>query len=137
MHPVAKAIVRHADRAGAPPIVAGDFDATPDSASIRFLTGRQSLGGMSVHLRDAWAEAGNGRPGYTWTYRNGSAREVITRHFQDRRHERRIDYIFLGSPHDSARPACVRDTRVVLDRPRASVWPSDHFAVYAEIEVGP
>lgn len=130
-----KAVRRHARLSDLPPILAGDFDATPDSASVRFLTGRQSLGGLSVHFRDAWAEAGDGTPGYTWTYRNGSAREVIGRCFQDRRHQRRIDYVFLGSPHESARRAAVRTARVVLRSPRAGVWASDHYAVFAEIEV--
>ena len=36
-------------------ILAGDLDATPDTASVRFWRGRQSLGGMSVCYRDAWA----------------------------------------------------------------------------------
>jgi len=134
---LAKAIARHSDRSNAPAVVAGDFDATPDSASIRFMTGKQSLGGMSVHYRDAWAEAGDGTAGYTWTFRNGSARGVIDRCFQDRRHERRIDYLFLGSPHDTARHACIREARVVLDTPSGTVWPSDHYAVYAEIGVEP
>jgi len=62
---------------------------------------------------------------------------VIDRCFQDRGHERRIDYIFLGSPHDYARRACIREARVVLDEPAAGVWPSDHYAVFAEIEVEP
>ena len=31
-------------------VLAGDFDASPDSASIRFWTGRQSLDGTSVLL---------------------------------------------------------------------------------------
>lgn len=33
------------------------FDATPDAASIRFLRGRQSLRGTSVHFIDAWVYA--------------------------------------------------------------------------------
>src|SRR5918993_861553 len=35
-------------------VVAGDFDATPDSASLRFWRGRQGLGDTSVCYRDAW-----------------------------------------------------------------------------------
>lgn len=130
-----KAIARHADRNHAPTIVAGDYDATPDSASIRFMTGRQSLDGLSVHYRDTWAEAGDGTEGYTWTFRNGSAAGVIDRCFQDKRHERRIDYIFLGSPHDYTRRAVISKARVVLDKPDNGVWPSDHYAVFAEISV--
>ena len=35
-------------------VLAGDLDATPEAASIRFLEGLQSLDGMSVCYRDAW-----------------------------------------------------------------------------------
>ena len=51
-----RVVARHAPPEGFPPIVAGDFDATPDSASIRFLTGKQSLAGMSVYYADAWQD---------------------------------------------------------------------------------
>ncbi len=43
-------------------IVAGDFDADPAAASIRFWTGRQSLNGHSVCYRDAWEAARPGEP---------------------------------------------------------------------------
>jgi hypothetical protein len=35
-------------------VLLGDFDDTPDSSSVRFWTGRQSLDGFSVAYRDAW-----------------------------------------------------------------------------------
>jgi hypothetical protein len=35
-------------------VLAGDLDATPEAASVRFWRGLQSLGGMSVCYRDAW-----------------------------------------------------------------------------------
>ena len=127
-------IRRHHRRTEFPTVLAGDFDATPDSASIRFLTGKQSLAGTSTHYLDAWPQAGDGSPGYTWTYRNGSAAAIIDRYIRQPRHERRIDYLFLASPHDHDVPARVRSARVVLARPTAGVWPSDHYAVYAEIE---
>jgi endonuclease/exonuclease/phosphatase family metal-dependent hydrolase len=53
-------------RGALPTIVAGDLNAGPDAASIRFLTGLQSLAGRSVHYHDAWAVAGDGA-GHTWT----------------------------------------------------------------------
>ena len=34
-------------------VLAGDLDAVPESASVRFLRGLQSLGGLSVCYRDA------------------------------------------------------------------------------------
>lgn len=43
---------------------------TPDSASVRFWTGRQSLGKTSVCYQDAWAAAHPGEPGHTFTPRN-------------------------------------------------------------------
>jgi endonuclease/exonuclease/phosphatase family metal-dependent hydrolase len=60
-------------RRNLPTIIAGDFNAGPDTASIRYLTGRQSLGGRSVLYHDAWAVGGDG-PGYTWTIHNPNAK---------------------------------------------------------------
>jgi endonuclease/exonuclease/phosphatase family metal-dependent hydrolase len=118
-----------------PVVIGGDFDATPVSGSIRFLCGQQSLAGHSVHFRDAWSEAGDDTPGYTWEAGNGYARAIIDAAFHARRHARRIDYIFLGSPHDYRPWAAFRTCRVELAAPEAGVWASDHYAVYAEIDV--
>jgi endonuclease/exonuclease/phosphatase family metal-dependent hydrolase len=48
-------------------VLAGDFDAIPDSASVRFWSGRQSLDGTSVCYRDAWESVYPGEPGHTFT----------------------------------------------------------------------
>ena len=40
-----------------PVILLSDFDAAPDTASMRFWTGRQSLQGVSVRYEDAWEAA--------------------------------------------------------------------------------
>ncbi len=132
---MARMVERHSSLDGFPPIIAGDFDATPDAASIRFLTGQQSLNGMSVSYGDAWDQGGDGTGGYTWTYRNPGARISLDRWKVGRRHERRIDYIFLGWPRYFKKYARVRRCRVELNRPTKGTWPSDHFAVYAEIDV--
>ncbi len=132
---LARMVERRSRLDGFPPIMAGDFDATPDSASIRFLTGQQSLNGMSVCHGDAWDQGGDGTEGYTWTYRNPYARISLDRWRVGRKHARRIDYIFLGWPRYFKRFARVRRCRVELNRPTNGVWPSDHFAVYAEIDV--
>ena len=47
-----------------PPIVAGDFNAEPDSTEIRFLTGSTSLDGRSTYYQDAWRVAGGREPGH-------------------------------------------------------------------------
>jgi hypothetical protein len=44
-------------------VLAGDLDATPEAASVRFWRGRQFLGGMSVCYRDAWGSTTPGRRG--------------------------------------------------------------------------
>jgi Endonuclease/Exonuclease/phosphatase family len=42
---------------GLPAVVAGDFNATSQASSVRFWSGRQSLGGTSVCYQDAWEPA--------------------------------------------------------------------------------
>jgi len=80
---------RTAQDAAIGPIIAGDFNAEPDSTAVRFLTGLTSLGGASTYFQDAWRLAGDGGPGLTWSSANANAA---------REHEpdRRIDYIFSG-----------------------------------------
>ena len=66
----ARAIEELVARHGEHVILVGDLDAEPDAASVRFLTGRQSLYGQSVCYRDAWESAHPGEPGDTFTPRN-------------------------------------------------------------------
>lgn len=47
----------------------------------------------------------------------------------------RIDYVLVGTPR-GAGAAVVTGARVVGDRPRDGVWPSDHAAVVAELRLG-
>src|SRR4051812_1271804 len=50
----ASAVEEIVERTGSHAVVAGDLDAAPEAASMRFWTGRQSLGGTSVCYRDSW-----------------------------------------------------------------------------------
>jgi len=79
--------------------------------------------------------AGDGSSGHTWTSRNKSARREMDRLRFEPNHARRIDYIFLGLAWAYGKYACVRHCRVELNKPVRGVWPSDHYAVYAEIDV--
>jgi hypothetical protein len=57
-------------------ILASDLNAAPDTSSLRFLTGRQSLAGMSVCYQDAWQSTHRGEPeeaGHTFTRTNPSS----------------------------------------------------------------
>jgi endonuclease/exonuclease/phosphatase family metal-dependent hydrolase len=113
-------------------VLAGDFDATPAAASVRFWSGRQSLGGMSVCYRDAWESTHPGDPGHTFTASN----PLVTHENSDWALElgRRIDYILVrcvehGPTLDVS--ACAR----IFDEPIDGVWASDHFGVVADLAV--
>ena len=119
-----------------PTILAGDLNAPPEAASIRFLTGLQSLGGRSVAFQDAWAVAGAG-PGYTWTSDDPLAADEIEQLVGQPEHRRRLDYVLVGGrdAHPDAH-ARVRAARLAFDRPVEGVWASDHFGVLAELDLG-
>jgi endonuclease/exonuclease/phosphatase family metal-dependent hydrolase len=111
-----------------PPIVTGDFNASPDTATIRFLTGRTSLLGRGTFYRDAWARRHQHEDGHTWSDRNPYAVRWIERN-------RRLDYVFVGRIRDDGWGA-ILDCRVVCDLPGPDgVFASDHFGVYAEIGI--
>lgn len=116
-----------APRDGFPPIVAGDFNAEPDSDEIRYLTGLHSIDGRSVHFRDAWRCSGAVGQGMTWSNRNDYARACFE-------FDRRIDYVFSGPPMLGG-SGQVESCRVVCDQVDGEVWPSDHFGLLAELRV--
>ena len=112
-------------------VVAGDFNASPGAASMRFWTGQQSLDASSVCYRDAWAAQHPLGAGHTFTAEN-----LLTATAEGGEWElelgRRIDYILVrctehGPTLDIA--ACHR----FLDRPVGGVWASDHFGVSADL----
>jgi endonuclease/exonuclease/phosphatase family metal-dependent hydrolase len=123
-------------RTALPTIIAGDFNATPDAASIRYLTGRQSLAGRSVQYHDAWAVAGDGQ-GHTWNIDNPNARKEIDGVIRQPGHRRRIDYVFVGG-WDAHPTAYCRVTAAALAfaEPTDGIWPSDHFGVRADLDIG-
>jgi endonuclease/exonuclease/phosphatase family metal-dependent hydrolase len=123
-------------RTDLPTVIAGDLNAAPDAASIRYLTGRQSLAGRSVHYHDAWEAAGEG-PGFTWDPRNPAAAAEIGQIVGQPNHRRRVDHVLLGGwdAHPKAH-ARVESARLVFDQPVDGVWLSDHFGVLVEVEVG-
>ena len=110
------------------PIIAGDFNAEPDSTEIRYVKGLHALDGRSVHFHDAWAIAGDGA-GITWSSRNPYARQALEP-------DRRIDYVFAGRPLANG-IGLIESCRVVCDMPEDGIWPSDHFGVYAELRSEP
>ena len=122
-------VLRRRPKSGFPPIVVGDFNAEPESAEIRYVTGLQSLRGRSVALVDAWRMAGSGGPGTTWSNENPFTRTAFEP-------DRRIDYVFSGFPKQDG-VGRISGCRVVCDEAVDGIWPSDHLGVYAELETEP
>lgn len=112
-------------------VLAGDLDAVPDAASIRFWTGRQALRGMSVCYFDAWEMTHPEGGGETMSPRNplrgapGAWAEP----------GRRIDYIFVRRPERATPFLAVAGCDLAFDHPRAGVWASDHFGVVADLAI--
>jgi endonuclease/exonuclease/phosphatase family metal-dependent hydrolase len=119
-----------------PTIIAGDFNAGPDAASIRYLTGRQSLDGRSVLYHDAWSVAGQG-PGYTWAAENPNAKAGAEQIVGQPDYRERFDYVFVGSweAHPKAH-ARIQHAALAFDRPVGGIWASDHFGVVVDLELG-
>lgn len=108
------AFIRETVRPETPVIIGGDFDAQPHYASIRFLTGKQSLEGRSTYWQDVWESRGEGL-GVTYSESMGGSKVFIWTY--------RIDYIFT---RENAR---VLSARVVEE------IPSDHRGVFAEVKL--
>jgi endonuclease/exonuclease/phosphatase family metal-dependent hydrolase len=109
-----------------PPVVTGDLNAEPASDELRLLGGLLTVPAVpGLVLVDAWRYADPADPGFTWDHRNGyQASSVIP--------DSRIDYILAGLPRDGR--GKVRSVRLAGTAPVDGVWPSDHFAVVADLE---
>jgi len=109
-----------------PAILVGDFNAEAEADEIRFLRGLTSLGGSRrVYFQDAFAIAGDGSPGFTFTRRNSFAGPL-------REPDRRIDYVFVRGRDERFRGEPL-EARVCFDAPVDGCFPSDHFGVVAEL----
>jgi endonuclease/exonuclease/phosphatase family metal-dependent hydrolase len=120
-----------------PAVIGGDFNAEPDAAEIRFLTGRQSLEGASTYYQDAWAVAGDGSPGHTWVNDNPFAAPLHL-------HAARVDYVFVGDHYPLNAPAGpgeppgdgrgkVTRCEVVGHPPLTGIYASDHLGVLCDV----
>lgn len=109
-------------------VVLGDFDATPDAASLQFWRGRRSLEGLSVCYQDAWESVRPTELGYTFDAENPLVRagQVATAI------SRRIDYVLVRAGIHGP-TLDVRSCRRLLDRAVDGIWGSDHFGVLAEL----
>ena len=118
-------VARLAPIGGPPAVVLGDFNAGPDADEMRYLRGLTSLQGRSVYFADCWIAAERDGRGYTYDRKNPYA-------LRSREPSNRIDYIFVRGPDAQLRGEPI-GCRLALDQPVDGVWPSDHFAVVADI----
>jgi endonuclease/exonuclease/phosphatase family metal-dependent hydrolase len=110
-------------------IVGGDFNAGPDTASMRLWTGRQSLDGVSTAYRDCWESVHGTDPGLTFDPRNPLS--GVDESGLDR--GRRIDHLLVRCG-DHGPTLRVADCRLALHRPVDGVVASDHYGVVADLE---
>jgi len=117
-------------------VLTGDFNASPDSCAVRFLTGREGAGGRGTYWVDAWEACGQG-PGITSTPANpwvaATARFVgITE--PSMIPARRQDYILVrGWAHGV--PGTPLAARLCANAPNGpgNVYASDHYGVIADL----
>jgi endonuclease/exonuclease/phosphatase family metal-dependent hydrolase len=108
-----------------PAVLCGDLNAEPESDEIRMLTGHAAVPVPGVVFRDAWIAAGQGGPGHTCVNDNPFIAPLLGR-------DMRIDYVLVGQPKLGG-AGHVLAAQVVGNTPVGGMWPSDHFAVLAEL----
>ena len=119
-------VAGHAADCPYPPVVTGDLNAEPGSDELRLLGGLLTdPAAPGLVLIDGWRYADPGDPGFTWDRRNGYQASTIVP-------DSRIDYILAGPPRHGR--GHLRSAKLAGATPVGNVWPSDHFAVVAELQ---
>ena len=113
-------------------VLAGDLDAEPDAASLRFLTGKQSLAGTSVCYRNAWdsAHPDGKESGETLSNRN-SLSPAATGDWPFRR----IDHLLVRHGPHGGPSLRIAACELAFAQPIGDVWASDHFGLVADLTV--
>ena len=108
-----------------PVVIGGDFNALPDSNEMRHLFGVSAPEFENLIFHDAWALAGDGTPGHSWSATNPHLADATWPN-------RRLDYILVSWPRPKAvgTPVASWTSGHV---PINGVVASDHFAVVADL----
>jgi len=111
-----------------PAVLAGDLNAVPWSDEVRGLTGASAPLVDGLVFVDTWEAAGNTGRGETWS----SANPLVPKRavYPDRR----LDYVMVSWPrrrHAGHVAACQIAGTAAVD----GNWPSDHYAVVADIDM--
>src|SRR5215471_1325964 len=119
-------VAEHATDCAYPPVVTGDLNAEPGSDELRLLGGVLTAPAVpGLVLIDAWRYADPADPGFTWDHRNGYLAS-------SKLPDSRIDYVLAGPPRQGR--GRLRSAALAGAAPVGGVWPSDHFAVVAELQ---
>jgi endonuclease/exonuclease/phosphatase family metal-dependent hydrolase len=108
-------------------VLAGDFNAPPDAASMRFWRGQQSLGGMSVCYADAWESTYPDEAGHTFTPHN----PLVANGDMPLERGRRIDYVLARCGNHGPTLDAV-SCAIAFGEAVNGIWASDHFGVVAD-----
>jgi endonuclease/exonuclease/phosphatase family metal-dependent hydrolase len=113
-----------------PPVHTGDYNAWPDSDEMRLLGGYRTAPAVPGQvLLDAWEYADPSAPSATWDPANPYAARTFEPPV-------RCDYIHVGLPGPGGLGR-VRAVSRTADAAVDGVWPSDHFAVLADLAAQP
>ena len=124
---VAEFVALHAKDKRYPPVVTGDLNAEPTSDELRLIGGVLTAPAVARQvLIDAWRYADPGDPGFTVDRSNGNRAAGMMPNS-------RIDYVLVGLPRQDG-AGRVQSVRLAGDAPVNGVWPSDHYAVVADIQ---
>ena len=122
---LAEFVAGHAADGAYPPVVTGDLNAEPGSVELRLLGGLLTApAAPGLVLIDVWRHADPADPGFTWDRRNGYQASTILP-------DSRIDYVLVGLPRKGR--GKVRSVQLAGTAPVEGTWPSDHFAVVADL----
>jgi endonuclease/exonuclease/phosphatase family metal-dependent hydrolase len=122
---LARFIEEHSGGCIYPPVVTGDLNAESGSDELRLLGGLLSDPAVpDLVLLDSWRYADPAGPGFTWDLRNPYQDDSLIP-------SSRIDYILVGLPWQGR--GRVESVRLAGNAPVDGVWPSDHFAVVADL----
>lgn len=119
-------------RVQGPAVLAGDFNAVPQSDEIRFLLGQTTLQGRRTFYQDAFSSMNPNDPGITWAAANPYTKPLAWLGL-----DRRLDYIFV-TPMKRDGVGGVSQCRLVFENPNDDgIFCSDHYGILAEIAVCP
>ena len=117
--------ISHLDSSSFPNILCGDFNADPMSEEIRLVLGLKSPINRTV-LKDVWQINNPINSGHTWSNQNIYAKKTLEP-------DRRIDYIFVGSPGKNGL-GHPKETHLVGTEMKDKIHPSDHFGIITHLE---